>query len=102
MATVTCPGCQERDAGIAALERHVCPGSAVSGPLALARAGDLSELDMPARVLNVLVAGDELSRRRAAWVPPAPRFSRGYGKLYCERVLQADQGCDFDFLRGSG
>jgi dihydroxy-acid dehydratase len=81
---------------------HVCPEAAVGGPLALVRDGDLIELDVPNRTLNVLLSEQELARRRAAWQPPPPRFTRGYGKLYIDHVLQADEGCDFDFCRGGG
>ena len=81
---------------------HVCPEAAVGGPLALVRTGDIIELDVPARSLNVLVSAEELERRRAAWTPPAPKYRRGYARLYTEHVLQADEGCDFDFLRGAG
>ncbi|MCI0457767.1 MAG: dihydroxy-acid dehydratase [Gemmataceae bacterium] len=81
---------------------HVCPEAAIGGPLALVCDGDLIELDVPARSLNLLVSEEELQRRRAAWQPPAPKFTRGYGRLYVERVLQADEGCDFDFSRPVG
>jgi dihydroxy-acid dehydratase len=81
---------------------HVCPEAAVGGPLALVRTGDLIELDVPQRRLNVLLPDDELSRRRAEWQPPAPHFRRGYGKLFLDHVLQADEGCDFDFCQGKG
>jgi len=79
---------------------HVAPESAVGGPLALVRDGDEIELDVPARTLTLRVAEDELARRRAAWRPRPPRFERGYGRLFLDHVLQADEGCDFDFLRG--
>jgi dihydroxy-acid dehydratase len=79
---------------------HVCPEAAVGGPLALVRDGDLIELDVPARALNVRVAEEELTRRRGAWRAPPPKFTRGYGKLYLDHVLQADEGCDFDFCQG--
>jgi dihydroxy-acid dehydratase len=81
---------------------HVCPEAAVGGPLALLRDGDMIELDVPNRGLNVLLSDDELTCRRAAWVPPPPQFTRGYGRLFIEHVLQADEGCDFDFLRRDG
>lgn len=81
---------------------HVCPEAAVGGPLALVRNGDIIELDVPQRTLNVLVSEEELARRRSAWQAPARKYSRGYGRLYCEHVLQADEGCDFDFCRGRG
>jgi dihydroxy-acid dehydratase len=81
---------------------HVCPEAAVGGPLALVRDGDMIELDVPNRTLHVRVSEEEMSHRQAAWKPPQAKYSRGYGKLYVEHVLQADEGCDFDFCRGSG
>lgn len=81
---------------------HVCPEAAVGGPLALVRNGDTIELDVPNRKLNLLVPDEELAKRRAAWQPPEAKYRRGYGKLYVEHVLQADEGCDFDFCRGRG
>jgi len=77
---------------------HVAPESHVGGPLALVRDGDLIELDVPGRRLALKVDEAELARRRAAWTPPAPRFSRGFGALYLKHVSQANEGCDFDFL----
>jgi dihydroxy-acid dehydratase len=79
---------------------HVAPESAVGGPLALVRDGDEIELDVPKRSLRLLVSDDELARRRAAWTPRAPHYERGYGRLFLDHVLQANEGCDFDFLRG--
>ena len=79
---------------------HVAPESAVGGPLALVRDGDEIQLDVPRRTLTLEVAEAELGRRRAAWTPRPPHFSRGYGRLFLDHVLQADEGCDFDFLRG--
>jgi L-arabonate dehydrase len=79
---------------------HVAPESAVGGPLALVENGDLIRLDVDARRLDLLVGDAELERRRAAWEPPARKDARGYRALYEERVLQANHGCDFDFLRG--
>ncbi|PMS15187.1 dihydroxy-acid dehydratase [Trinickia dabaoshanensis] len=81
---------------------HVAPESFIGGPLALVRDGDLIELDVPARKLNVLIGDEELARRKAAWVPPAPRFTRGYGAMHQIHVMQADKGCDFDFLQREG
>jgi dihydroxy-acid dehydratase len=81
---------------------HVCPEAAIGGPLALVREGDLIELDVPNRSLNVKLTDAELARRKVEWLPSAAKFSRGYGKLFLEHVLQADEGCDFDFLRGAG
>jgi dihydroxy-acid dehydratase len=77
---------------------HVSPESFVGGPLALVRDGDLIELDVAARRLSLLISEDELALRKAAWAAPKPRFARGYGVLNQLHVLQADKGCDFDFL----
>lgn len=79
------------------------PESFVGGPLALLRTGDIVRLDLPNRRLDMLVDEAELERRRAEWTPPEPRFRRGYGWMFSKHVLQADKGCDFDFLeRGFG
>jgi len=77
---------------------HVSPEAFVGGPLALVRSGDWIELDVAARKLNLVVDDEELARRRNAWQPQAPKYERGFGALYSAHVLQADQGCDFDFL----
>ena len=77
---------------------HVAPESFIGGPLALVRTGDRISLDIPARRLDLLVDDAELARRRAAWMPPAPRYLRGYGALFAQHVTQADKGCDFAFL----
>jgi dihydroxyacid dehydratase/phosphogluconate dehydratase len=77
---------------------HVAPESAVGGPLALVRDGDLIELDVPGRRLTLHVDDGELARRRAAWRRPAPRYLRGYGALAAQHMTQANEGCDFDFL----
>jgi len=77
---------------------HVTPEAFVGGPLAFVRDGDLIQLDVTARTLSLLVSDEELAARRAAWVAPQPRFERGFGLLYSHHVLQADLGCDFDFL----
>jgi L-arabonate dehydrase len=79
---------------------HVAPESAVGGPLALVRDGDEIELNVPERRLTLRVSDEEFGRRRAAWKPRPPHFSRGYGQLFLNHVLQANEGCDFDFLRG--
>jgi dihydroxy-acid dehydratase len=78
---------------------HVAPESAVGGPLGLVQDGDLIELDVEAGRVDLKVDERQLRARAAAFRPPAPKYRRGYGALYLERVLQADQGCDFDFLR---
>ncbi len=77
---------------------HVSPESHVGGPLALVRDGDEIELDIASRRLHLHVSDDELSRRRAEWAPPAPKYQRGYGQLFARHVTQAHEGCDFDFL----
>jgi dihydroxy-acid dehydratase len=79
---------------------HVAPEAAAGGPLALVRDGDWIELDVPGRRLELAVEPDELERRRADWRPPEPAMSGGWQGLYVERVLQADRGCDLDFLVG--
>jgi dihydroxy-acid dehydratase len=79
---------------------HVSPEAAAGGPLALVRDGDAIELDAKGRKLNLKVDDAELSGRRAQWKPPQ-KPSRGYLRLYTERVTQAEKGCDFDFLAGA-
>jgi L-arabonate dehydrase len=79
---------------------HVSPEAEAGGPLALVRDGDEIELDVPRRRLTLRVADDELARRRAEWRPRPPHYTRGYGKLFLDHVLQAHEGVDFDFLRG--
>ena len=77
---------------------HIAPESAAGGPLAWVQDGDLIELDVAGRRLHWHVSYEEIARRRAAWKAPAPRFARGYGKLFSEEVTQAHEGCDFRFL----
>ena len=77
---------------------HVCPESRVGGPLGLVRDGDLIRLDAAARRLDLLVDDAVLAARRAAWTAPPAHYGRGYGAMFTEHVLQADEGCDFDFL----
>ena len=79
---------------------HVAPESAVGGPLALVESGDLIRLDVEARTLDLVVDEAELEARRASWEPPARIDERGYRRLHAEHVLQANHGCDLDFLRG--
>ena len=79
---------------------HVAPESAVGGPLALVESGDLIRLDVEARRLDLVVDEAELEARRASWEPPARIDERGYRRLHAEHVLQANHGCDLDFLRG--
>ena len=77
---------------------HVAPESFVGGPLAFVHDGDLIELDVAARRLEMVVDDEALSRRRAEWTPASPRYERGFGALYAAHVTQADKGCDFDVL----
>jgi dihydroxy-acid dehydratase len=76
---------------------HVSPEAAVGGPLALVKDGDMIELNVRERRIDLLVEDAELSRRREQWTAPAPP-ARGYRRLFFEHVLQAHEGCDFDFL----
>jgi dihydroxy-acid dehydratase len=77
---------------------HVAPESFVGGPLALVQDGDMIELDIPARRLNLLVSEAEMAKRRAAWRAPEPRYARGYGAIFSQHVTQANEGCDFAVL----
>jgi dihydroxy-acid dehydratase len=79
---------------------HIAPESFVGGPLALVRDGDPITLDVPNRRISLNVPDDELARRKAAWIPAAPGYERGYGALFAKHVTQANEGCDFDFLEG--
>jgi len=78
---------------------HITPESAVGGPLGLVRNGDMIRLDVASREIALLVDDAELKRRKAEWAPPAhlTEDTRGYRHLYLKTVLQADEGCDFDF-----
>jgi dihydroxy-acid dehydratase len=78
---------------------HVSPEAAVGGPLALVRTGDRIRLSVKERRIDLLVAEGELQKRKAGWREPSARPLRGYAKLYMDHVLQAEHGCDFDFLR---
>ncbi len=79
---------------------HVSPDAATGGNLALVRNGDRISLSVTKRCLDLLVPDDELQKRRASWrAPEVP--GRGYARLYRQHVMQAPQGCDFDFLRGT-
>ena len=80
---------------------HTAPEAAAGGPLALVRDGDEIELNVAIGHLHLDVPDDELERRMANWTPPKPHFPRGYVHLYVDHVLQADRGCDLDFLVGS-
>jgi dihydroxyacid dehydratase/phosphogluconate dehydratase len=78
---------------------HVVPESAAGGPLAAVRDGDPIALDVEARTIDLDIPAAELADRLAARPAPAPKYTRGYGRLYLDHVQQADTGCDFDFLR---
>jgi dihydroxy-acid dehydratase len=80
---------------------HVSPESAVGGPLAIVENGDRIQLDVPNRQVNLLVPVGEIQRRLDAWRPRERHYDRGYGRLYLDHILQAHQGCDFDFLQGA-
>ena len=77
---------------------HCAPEAYVGGPLALVKTGDLISVDVPARRIHLEVSAAELAARRVAWTPPPKRYERGYGWMFSRHILQADQGCDFDFL----
>jgi dihydroxy-acid dehydratase len=79
---------------------HMVPEAAAGGPLALVQNGDLIELDVAKRKLNLLVSPRELQKRKQKWKKPKAPLSRGYWRLYFDHVLQADQGADLDFLAG--
>jgi dihydroxy-acid dehydratase len=81
---------------------HVCPESHVGGPLALVRDGDQIHLDAASRRLDLLVDEGEMTARHRAWTPPASHYVRGYGAMFSAHVLQADEGCDFDYLARGG
>jgi len=78
---------------------HVSPESAAGGPLAAVRTGDEIRLDVPRRRVELLLPDAEIGQRLASTLPPSSAHLRGYPRLYIDHVLQADQGCDFDFLR---
>jgi dihydroxy-acid dehydratase len=79
---------------------HVAPESAAGGPLQAVEDGDPIVLDVDEQRLNLDVPADVVRRRLDRLVPPEPKYRRGYGRLYLDHVLQANEGCDFDFLRG--
>lgn len=78
---------------------HVAPEAYIGGPLALIQTGDIIEVDVPNRTLNVDISDTEMAARREKWVAPPPRYERGWGQMYTQHIEQADKGCDFDFLR---
>ena len=80
---------------------HCAPEAYIGGPLALVKTGDMISVDVPARRIHLEVSDEELARRKAAWVAPPPRYERGYGWMFSRHILQANEGCDFDFLETS-
>jgi L-arabonate dehydrase len=78
---------------------HIAPESAVGGPLAAVATGDEIELDVEKRALTLCATDDEIAARLSQRKPTAAHFERGYSRLFLETVLQANEGCDFDFLR---
>jgi dihydroxy-acid dehydratase len=79
---------------------HTTPEAAAGGPLAVVQNGDMIELNVAERKLQLLISDEELAARLAQWKAPEPPLSSGYWKLYVDTVLQADQGADLDFLVG--
>ena len=77
---------------------HVAPEAFIGGPLALIRTGDIIQVDIPNRKLDVDISKSEMKRRQDDWVALKPRYERGYGYIYSKHIEQADKGCDFDFL----
>jgi len=80
---------------------HASPEAFVGGPLALVKTGDIIEVDIPERTINMLVDDAELARRKAEWVAPEPQATRGWNWISGQHIKQADEGCDFDFLETS-
>ena len=81
---------------------HVSPEAAVGGPLAAVQNGDRIKLDVASRRLDLLIDEHEMNRRLRLWQAPESAYDRGYGKLFLDNILQADEGCDFRFLKGRG
>ncbi|MFJ4291053.1 L-arabinonate dehydratase [Cupriavidus sp. NPDC089707] len=77
---------------------HVSPEAFVGGTLAFVQTGDQISIDVAERKLELLVSAEELERRRERWTPPECKFERGYGWMFAQHILQADKGCDFDYL----
>ncbi len=80
---------------------HCAPEAYIGGPLALVKTGDTITVDVPARSIHLNISDEEFARRQAAWQPLPRRYERGYGWMFGQHILQADQGCDFDFLETS-
>lgn len=78
---------------------HVAPEAYIGGPLALLKTGDIISVDVEARSVSVEISEEEMERRRKAWKAPPARYGRGYGWMAAHHIVQADKGCDFDFLQ---
>lgn len=78
---------------------HVAPESFIGGPLALVENGDMITLDVDARTINLDISDAEMEKRRAVWKAPERNYERGYGWMFTKHIQQANEGCDFDFLR---
>ncbi|HEX7559414.1 MAG TPA: L-arabinonate dehydratase [Usitatibacter sp.] len=78
---------------------HVAPESYIGGPLALVKSGDMISVDIDARSIRLEISDAEMARRKAQWKQPEKRFERGYGYVFTRHIGQANEGCDFDFLR---
>jgi dihydroxy-acid dehydratase len=79
----------------------VAPEAYVGGPLAFVQTGDMIELDVEKKALNLKISGAEMAKRKAAWKRPPPKYERSYGAIFSRHVTQANEGCDFDFLEGT-
>jgi dihydroxy-acid dehydratase len=80
---------------------HVSPESAVGGPLAAVRNGDLITVDAEARAIHLHVDDVEIANRLRSWSPPPRNYPRGYYRMFVQHVRQAHEGCDFDYLEGA-
>jgi dihydroxy-acid dehydratase len=78
---------------------HVAPESYIGGPLALVKNGDMVSVDIDARTIRLEISDAEMAKRRSAWKPPAKHYERGYGYAFSKHIQQANEGCDFDFLK---
>jgi len=81
---------------------HVSPEAHIGGPLAAVRNGDLITVDVPSRSIHLHVSDEQIADRLRTWSPPPRDYPRGYNKLFAQHIRQAHEGCDFDFLEGSG
>jgi dihydroxy-acid dehydratase len=80
---------------------HAAPEAAIGGPLALVENGDIISLDVPNRTLTLEVDDRTLATRKANWTAPEPKFERGFGWMFARHIMQANDGCDFDYLETS-